>query len=81
MLIWADRVERGHTLAQSHSGGEDLIVLGLNVDGVAKDECRRSVSSFPACISLLGEGSAGIVSEEAVHLLPEQPIRTKALPL
>src|SRR4051794_9524501 len=27
---------------------------------------RRSVSPFPACIPLLGEGSAGIVSEEAV---------------
>jgi hypothetical protein len=42
-----------------------LIVLGLNADGVAKDKDRRSVSSFPARISLLGEGSAGIVSEEA----------------
>jgi len=37
----------------------------LNADGVAKDEDRRSVSSLPARISFLGEGSAGIVSEEA----------------
>jgi hypothetical protein len=46
----ADHAERGHTLAQPKNGGEDLIVLGLNADGVAKNEAQaiRFVIPEPA---------------------------------
>ena len=74
-FLWLTTAERGHTLARK--GGEELIVLGLNADGVAKDESRRSVSSFPACISLLGEGSAGIVSEGAAGSWPDSRFELK----
>jgi len=64
-----------HRMAGSYSRAQNQ--RGFDRPRVECRRCRqgdyrRSVSSFPACISLLGEGSAGIVSEEAAPSTSEQ---------
>jgi len=44
----------GHTLASAKANGEDCIVLGLNVDGVAKDELQAIRFVIPGPHILLG---------------------------
>src|SRR5690242_9086490 len=78
--LLADHRSRGHTLAHPPEADRGFDRPWIECRRCRQGDYRRSVSSFPACISLLGEGSASIVSEEAVPVTLEQWIRTKALP-
>jgi hypothetical protein len=56
-----------------------LVVLGLNVDGVAKDELQAIRFVIPDLHTPLGRGQRRHRQRGSRSLLPEQPIRTKAL--